>query len=129
MPIEVKACKNCGKVEAMGLSCDLCLLCRIKKQQQRAAEIKRRYYEKNREKILEKAKIKKIAAKSKDGKLFEIPKTKKVKWTVEFIKEGGRFSWRAWFRNPATERLVKFESSTDFCSLLSAQDDYRKATR
>lgn len=61
MPIEVKACKNCGKVEAIGHSCELCLSCRIKKANMQANKSRRKYYENNKAKILERMKVKRAA--------------------------------------------------------------------
>lgn len=37
--------------------------------------------------------------------------------------------WRAWFRNPSTGRLVKFESAQTFNTIDGARYDYEDATK
>lgn len=130
MPIEIKACKVCGKKEAMGHSCDLCLSCRVKRDREREARCKRRYYERHREKILSKMAEKRTQKKGIPKKYSPKSQDKPVaNWTVEFIKTEGGYTWRAWFRSEITGRLVKFEAGRSFSSLLVAKDDYKNATR
>ena len=130
MPIEIKACKVCGKKEAMGHSCDLCLSCRIKRDRERETKCKRRYYERHREKILEKMAAKRYRKKEDFDKYVAQKRSKPAsRWTVEFIKIEGGYTWRAWFRSEFTGRLVKFEAGRNFSSLLVAKDDYKNATR
>ena len=130
MPIEEKACKNCGKIEAMAHSCDLCLNCRMLKYKSNERRIKRRYYERNREKILARMKEERAAKKSgQEYKPFDKYARPRAKWTVHYVKTEGGYIWRAYFRNPATERLVKFESDGVFATMLMAQADYLRATR
>lgn len=130
MPIEIKACRVCGKKEAMGTSCDLCLSCRIKRDREREARCKRRYYERHRERILakmaEKRLEKRVANQSSNSRKRD---RQASNWTVEFIKTEGGYTWRAWFRSEITGRLVKFEAARSFCSLLLAKADYNTATR
>lgn len=127
MPIEEKACKMCGRVEAMGHSCELCLACRIKKANKRANSHRRKYYEKNREKILARMKAQRAAKDTFIAQVFKKIPNNRAKWTVEFIKTDGKYTWRAWFRNPDTERLVKFEAGRQFATIIMAKEDYRKA--
>lgn len=135
MGLEIKICKMCGKREEMASGCDTCLACRVKLFNSKYMNTRRRYYIKNREAILEKAKArreKKIQLDKEGGKIHRLkpePKNKRSRWTVEYIKTGDGYSWRAWFRNPATDRLVKFESARVFIDILAAKNDYSKATR
>lgn len=131
MPIEEKACKQCGKVEAMARSCELCLNCRMLQYKRNECKVKRRYYERNREKILARMKEQRVA---KNAGLSIAPienKTarKRSKWTVHFVKTEGGYMWTAYFRNDVTDRLVKFESGRVFATMLMAKSDYDKATR
>lgn len=130
MPIEEKACKRCGKIEAMGHSCELCLNCRMLKYKQNENKTRKKYYERNREKIL--ARMKEQRAAEKAGIEYIRPSrnaNKCSKWTVHYVKTDGGYMWRAYFRNPVTDRLVKFESDKTFATMLMAQADYDRATR
>ena len=129
MPIEIKACKICGKKEAMGHSCELCFMCRVKRDREREAKCKRRYYERHRAKILEKMAAKRYEKKGIKKEITIRPPINRSKWTVQFIKEDGGYTWRAYFRNEITGRLVKFEAGRCFSSLLVAKDDYKNATK
>lgn len=131
MPIEEKACKRCGKVEAMGHSCELCLNCRMIKYKSNERRVKRRYYERNREKILARMKAQRAAEKAGIEFKPQHPQAthKRSKWTVQYVKTEGGYMWTAYFRNPATGRLVKFESDGTFATMLMAQADYDRATR
>lgn len=135
MILEAKPCKTCGNVEEMAPSCNECLACRIRAYNNRNISSHRKYYLKNREQILEKAKKRREAELLKRKEGAQVAKVRKgrykerAKWTVEYIKTDEGYSWRAWFRNPATDRLVKFESARVFLDILAAQQDYTKATR
>lgn len=130
MPREIKTCEWCGKKEAMSASCGLCLSCRIKRDKEREARCKRRYYERHREKILAKMAVKRLTNRVKETEYRPKDRDKPASnWTVEFIKTEGGYTWRAWFRNEITGRLVKFEAGRSFSSLLVAKDDYKNATR
>ena len=130
MELQKKICKYCGKQEEMAKSCDTCLDCRIKLSKKVKTNSPRKYYWANREKILEELR-KRRAKERAAGIKFAWPKEKaeKPRWTVEYIKTEGGYMWRAWFRNPATERLVKFESDEVFDTIALAKQDYCKATR
>lgn len=135
MGLEIKNCKYCGKLEEMAEGCDACLLCRVKKYQSKEINTARKYYLAHRKDILEKAKIrreKRIQQEIDSGRqhvLHQERRKARAKWTVEYIKTAEGYSWRAWFRNPATDRLVKFESARVFLDILAAQRDYTNATR
>lgn len=133
MPIVKKACKYCGKIEAMSESCEACLQCRVNIYNRTQSKSHRSYYLKNRARILQHMKEyrkKKIESEKQAGRRNELPKENhKRRWTVEFIKTEGGYSWRAWFRNPATDRLVKFESGRVFGDIVLAKADYTRATK
>lgn len=130
MPIETKACKICGKEEAMGSKCELCLACRIKRDRESVARCKRRYYERHRAQILEKMSKRRFEKKGGGKKYVSQAQDKPAsRWTVEFIKTEGGYTWRAWFRSEITGRLVKFEAGRTFSSLLVARSDYNAATK
>lgn len=129
MALEKKACEYCGKLELMAHSCNACLACRIKQANKTKNKYARNYYERHRAKILQKMKDKRNKERAA-GIKFAMPKEPKraPRWTVEYIKLEGGYTWRAWFRNPETGRLVKFESGRQFETLLMAKKDYSKAT-
>ena len=149
---EKRACIDCGNIEAMSPWTKRCHECRLK----RAAECDRKahvtYYQRNRARLLayskerqqrikeqrkaEEAEYKKALGdmslschdkpKNDTGRQKEVEK--RGKWTVEFIKTEDGYTWRAWFRNPDTDRLVKFESAFYFDNIEAAQKDYMQAT-
>ena len=135
MGLEIKHCKSCGKLVELSKSCDICLACRVRIYKAGKLDTHRKYYLKNRAVILSKAKakreelakIEKEVGKTKPTTIR--PRIERPKWTVEFIKTKEGYTWRAWFRNPVTERLVKFESAKTFSDIIFAQNDYLKATR
>lgn len=135
MGLEIKQCKSCGKLVELAKSCDICLSCRVRILKAGELDTHRRYYLKNRAVILLKAKDRR-EERAKEHKEGGKPKRVYIKspkesprWTVEFIKNEEGYSWRAWFRNPVTGRLVKFESAKSFSDIMFARNDYMKATR
>jgi len=108
----------------MSKSQDDCLDCRIKKHREKERARSLAKYYRYREKILEKRR-----AKSKHWHWDRTTEGRKNRWTLEFIKTKYGYMWRAWFRNPETERLVKFESARYFSKIEEAKEDYEKATR
>lgn len=128
--IVTKACKVCGKVEQMVKRLDMCFACRLKAKKEKEKERKAQYYFKNQEKMRQysrnyylKNKAKHLTPKRGDSL------SNKRRITVHFEKTEGGYCWKAWFRNPETERLVKFESDGYFKRLKDARDDYYEATR
>lgn len=124
--IVTKACRVCGKVEQMAARLDLCLSCRIKQKKERAKERKAQYYLENQAKMREYARNYYQTHKAKTNKSYG---TNKRRLTVHFEKTEGGYCWKAWFRNPETERLVKFESDGYFPKLKDARDDYYEAIK
>ena len=133
--IETKPCKTCGKVEEIAKGEDECLQCRIKRFYAKANSHRHAYYIKNKERIAKYMKDyrqRKKETELSEGRKDVLPKEpvhKRKRWTVEFIKTEGGYTWRAWFRNPTTERLVKFVSAYVFNTIEGARNDYEKATR
>lgn len=129
--IVTKACKVCGKVEQMAARLDLCLSCRLKAKKSKEKERKAQYYFQNANKMREYARN---YYRTHRGKLAAISRNngeghQRRHMTVHFEKTEGGYCWKAWFRNPETERLVKFESDGYFKRLKDARDDYYEATR
>lgn len=127
--LKKKACKKCGKLELMGPSCDECLSCRVKEYKEGGLSVKQIYYLKNRERLLKRAHENYFKWKhQKEARRNPYYKNRRL-FTVHFEKTEGGYSWRAWFRNPVTERLVKFESDGFFSTIKEAREDYLKATK
>lgn len=127
--IVTKSCKVCGKVEQMSARLDMCLQCRLKAKKQKEKDRKAQYYFQNQERMRKYARD--YYRKSKSSK--EEKKTeggrKRPRITVHFEKTEGGYCWKAWFRNPETDRLVKFESDGYFPKLKEARDDYYEAIK
>jgi hypothetical protein len=121
-----KACKFCGKIEEMAASCETCLACRIKKLHAGPNKSRHSYYLKNKKRILEQ--MKDLRLKKKTGERIPSKRFKPRRLTVHFIKTEGGYTWKAYFENPVTERLVRFESGQTFKTMLMAKEDYKKAT-
>lgn len=128
--IVTKACKVCGKVEQMAKRLDLCFSCRLKQKKERTRERKAQYYIENQAKMREYARNYYQTHKAKTTRRYgKTGLSNKRRITVHFEKTEGGYCWKAWFRNPETERLVKFESDGYFKRLKDARDDYYEATR
>ena len=112
----------------MGPSCDVCLSCRIKEYKEGGLTRKQIYYLKNRDKFRQKARENYHRRKKDPDGITTIQRGRR-RFTVHFEKTEGGYSWKAWFRNPLTERLVKFESDGFFSTIKEAKEDYLKATR
>lgn len=126
--IVTKACKVCGKVEQMAARLDMCLQCRLKAKKQKEKERKAQYYFQNQERMRKYARDYYRKSKNKEEKKTEGGR-KRPRITVHFEKSEGGYCWKAWFRNPETERLVKFESDGYFPKLKDARDDYYEAIK
>lgn len=126
--IQQKACKKCGTVERMGPDCDTCLKCRVQEYKEGGLSRKQIYYLLNRERFIKKARENYF--KNKKAKMQERRACYKErrKFTVHFEKTEGGYCWKAWFRNPDTERLVRFESDGYFDTIQKAREDYLQAT-
>lgn len=126
--IVTKKCVICGKIEQMVSRLDMCLACRLKEQKEHTRNRKSKYYFDNRDKFREYAKqyYKRKQLKKAEGckkNMFS------QKTTVHYEKTEGGYYWKAYFRNPVTDRLVKFESGRFFENIKDAQKDYHEATK
>lgn len=129
MGLQKKQCKKCGKFEEMGDSCDTCLACRVKEYKEGGLTRKQIYYLLNRDRFIKKARENYFKNKSAEMKERRECYKNRRKFTVHFEKTEGGYSWKAWFRNPETERLVKFESDGYFDTIKEAREDYLQATK
>lgn len=129
MGLQKKPCKKCGKIEEMGDSCDVCLDCRVKEYKEGGLSRKQIYYLLNRERFIKKARENYFKNRSAEMKERRECYKNSRKFTVHFEKTEDGYSWKAWFRNPETERLVKFESDGYFDTIKEAREDYLQATK
>lgn len=128
--IETKACRVCGKVEQMAARLDLCLSCRLKAKKSKEKERKAQYYFQNAEKMREYARNYYRTHRAKTNFVSANGEGhQRRRMTVHFEKTEGGYCWKAYFRNPETDRLVKFESAQVFPRMKDARDDYYEATK
>lgn len=125
--VVTKTCVKCGKVEQMAARLDLCLTCRIQAKKDKIKERKAQYYFKNREKM--RAYARNYYRKKQDAKPQKnFEQSRQRRMTVHFEKTEGGYCWKAYFRNPVTDRLVKFESDGYFDTIKKAREDFLEAT-
>lgn len=129
MGLQKKPCNKCGKIEEMGDDCNTCLSCRVKEYKEGGLSRKQIYYLLNRDRFIKKARENYFKNRSADIKERRECYKNRRKFTVHFEKTEGGYSWKAWFRNPETERLVKFESDGYFDTIKEAREDYLQATK
>lgn len=127
--IVTKACRVCGKVEQMANRLDLCFSCRLKAKKDKEKERKAQYYSQNRMKMREYARNYYRMHRGKAATSSKGEGNHRRRMTVHFEKTEGGYCWKAYFRNPETERLVKFESAQFFPRLKDAREDYYEATK
>lgn len=125
--IVTKKCVRCGKVEQMVARLDMCLMCRLKAKKEKTKERKALYYFKNQEKM--RAYSREYYRRKHEWQQVKGGVDKRRRMTVHFEKTEGGYYWKAYFRNPVTERLVKFESARFFDTIKEARDDYNEATK
>jgi hypothetical protein len=54
---------------------------------------------------------------------------KRPQFTVEFEKKELKYRWRAWFRNPRNQKLLKVQSSIEFDNLKRARENFFQSKR